>query len=138
MRMGDAGSVKPAGLVVKEPRAAKWGSASREAASPTGVTGMRICSAAAITSAVVRAVVHARMAAHTSSRRFHRPSQNPSSGSPIQSARSINVRKSAHCFGVMVQKPTKPSAVGSTDGISTVRDGDGAYGRPRKAAASGA
>ena len=35
--------------------------------------------------------------------------------------RSTSTRKSRHCWLVIVQKPTHPSAAGSIDGISTVR-----------------
>lgn len=75
-------------------------------------------------------VVHART---LSSTMLRWAGSDRSPGVPRRSARPIMVRKSSNICRVLVLKPTQPSALGSIEGNSTDRAGNGiGWGRPSR------
>ena len=60
------------------------------------------------------------------------PASPANRGSSRRSVCSMRIRKFWNCVAVLVLKPTKPSRARSIDGVSTLRDGPMASGRPRQ------
>ena len=122
MRHGRRGIVNvPEASSTKMLRATKW-SHSRMLAGPcTGATGMRSSLAIRTMSAVVCCVVHACTISFHSSHRAWRSTWLLNSSVSMRSGRPMSSRKLWNCSRLLVQTPTYPSRVGSTDGVSMVR-----------------
>ncbi len=121
LRYGTRGCKAPAAFLTNTPRMRKWSISVTVLGVPMGATGIRHAAASSTISSVVRAAAQPWTISRNSARLRSRPRNEARSASSSRSARSIITRKSANCCAVMVQNPTRPSAVGTIEGSSMLR-----------------